>query len=78
VGARVSGALDAEIARPVKNCRWLVKGFVFPRSIEAPHHSIIGDRGKGDTPARTAPNQLTETLSELPRILRLHLITSDQ
>ena len=72
------------------------------RSIEAPHHSIIGDRGKGDTPNSSdgvveyrssrldsaqselivpGPHgsyQLTETVSELQRILRLHLITSDQ
>jgi hypothetical protein len=72
------------------------------RSIEVPHHSIIGDRGKGDTPNSSdgvveyrssrldsaqselivpgphASYQLVETISEVQRILRLHLITSDQ
>jgi pimeloyl-ACP methyl ester carboxylesterase len=72
------------------------------RSMEAPHHSIIGDRGKGDTPNSSdgvveyrssrldsahselivpGPHgsyQLTETVRELQRILRLHLTTSDQ
>jgi hypothetical protein len=67
------------------------------RPIEAPYHSIIGDRGKGDTPnssdgvveywsshLKSAKSEcivpgphgsceLPETITEVDRILRLHL-----